>query len=268
MPKEILSKNIIESELAERNMHLFVYGKNDKKRERLLKEIADNHPFVFNSQEKCVVYIDEIGFPFLEQKDSRLDLSKRESIAFEYLNFTIVQAILIKISKAKQENLDAINQVVNAFRYYKDFDSIEEVIKCLQESREFYLSCYNDAENYSLSHLEKLSIQFIFDISMMINDIQTATKNDSSFQIILDRKGKIAIESVNAINSIVNMRCNGALSVKVVCEVDEWETNRDITNSFPEYIHDYDILDLDGSYKKSLNKRMESFKSKFDNMDD
>lgn len=259
MPNEILSKGIIESELAERNMHLFVYGKNDKKREQLLKEIANNHPFIFNSQDKCVVYIDEIGFPVINQKNNKLDASKKESLAFEYLKFTIVQAILMKIFETKSENMDLLNQVIETFRYYKKFDSLEEIIICLQESRDFYLSCYCDENNYSLSNLEKLSIQFVFDISMMVNDIQDAVKNDSPFQIVLDRKRKIAIESVKAINSIVNMRCNGTFSVKVVCEVDEWETNRDITNSFPEYIHDYDILDLDGSYKEALNKRIEVF---------
>ena len=45
-----------------------VYGKNDKKRELLLKEIADNHPFVFNSQEKCVVYILMVGVYVLFEK--------------------------------------------------------------------------------------------------------------------------------------------------------------------------------------------------------
>ena len=177
--KACYSKEFIESQLVENNMHMFVYGKNNQNRERLLKEIANKYPFHFCSDKISVVYIDEFGLPIFKGKNIGLDSSKKNNIAFEYLNLTIVQAILKKIFSEGVKDLDYIKRVLKVFEYYKEFKSIEELINSLQKSRDFYSACYLNGENYTLSNFEKLDISFIFDIFMIVREVQKATKNNA-----------------------------------------------------------------------------------------
>ena len=264
----MLSKEVMESEIAEINMHMFMYGKNTKQREQFLKEIAEKHPFKFegqedkmskyNKKELPVVYIDEIGLPNVQAKSDGLDRIRITRIGMSYLEFTIEQAVLQKINQANPKNQEAVNKIVQIYSKNK-YSSLDEIIRSMQKSREFYIRFYEEYlttgdDKFARENFANLDMSFV-DLSMDIDQIQGILGRQKPFQIILDRKENIPVASVKAINTFLNMRCNVNFSVKVACESEEWETYTDLNGSFPEYIHDYDILELDGSYKELMNKR-------------
>ena len=266
----MLSKEVLESEIAQRNMHMFMYGKNNKEREQFLKEIASKHPFKFegqndsmckyNVEELPVVYIDKIGIPEVQTRSSNLDKMRITRIVMSYLEFTIEQAVLQKINQANLKNKEAVNKIVEDISMYSKnhYSTLDQIIESMQKSREFYSKFYEEymttgGDRFASENFASLDISFV-NPTMDINQIQNISRRQEPFQIILDRKEKISLASVRAINTFLNMRCNGAFSVKVACEPDEWETNADLNGSFPEYIHDYDIVELDNSYREHLNK--------------
>ena len=262
-------KKLAEYEIAERNSHYFVYGRNTSSREEFLKGIAEKHPFKFDSDEKCVVYIDDLGLPNVQRKAENLESGIILRDAGEYLSFTIVQEILKIVNKAISKNEGKIKELLNALSMggKREFETLDEVIESMQKSKEFYAKDYEEyltkgTNDFARENFDKLDMLGIYDLSGQIREIQDSTGNDSAFQVILDRKGKIPKASVMAINTLVNMRCNRELSAKVVCEAGEWETMADLNGSFPELTHDYSICELDDSYKKYIEKVRKEFEER------
>ena len=263
-------KSLAEYEIAERNSHYFVYGKNTVEREKFLKEIVEKHPFKFDSDERCVIYIDDLGLPNVPKKAENLESWAILRDAREYLEFTIAQQILKRVNEATPRNEEKIKELLKdiSMSEKREFETLDEVIECMQKSKEFYATDYKEyltkgTNEFARDNYEKLDIPCIFDLSRQVSDIQNKTGNKSAFQLILDRKVKIPKVSVMAINTILNMRCNGELSAKVVCEPDEWETMTDLNGSFPEVTHDYSICELDDTYKEFLKRKRKEFEEKW-----
>ena len=252
-------KEIIESQIANENRHLFMYGYNSNKREQLLKGISEKYPFNFNDNKSCIVYIDEIGLPNITTNAKNLDPVKIKRIAISFLEFSIIQNIANRINNTDIKDDDRLSELIDEFNSISNiqYKNLDEIISSLEKSKKFYCSFYEEYlktgnDEFGKKHFSDLDITFIPDLSMFVRDIQEATNNNASFQILLDRKEKIPVVSVMAINSIINMRCNKELSIKVACSPDEWETYADLNKSSIDYIHDYGILELDDSYNKYL----------------
>ena len=267
----INDKKIMESEIAERNAHYFIYGRNTKERESFLKKIAEKHPFKFDIDEKCVVYIDDLGLPNVPKKEKDLKSFIIVRDAKNYVEFTVVHAILKKINEVTPRNEETIKKLIEKLNGFsnKKYTTLDEIIASMQEAKEFYATAYREYlttgnDDFAKNNFSSLPMFCIFDISMYVREIQETTGNKCAFQVVLDRKEKIPKVSVMAINSLINLRCNGELSVKVVCEPDEWETMADLNGSFVEFIHDYSICELDDSFQESIAKRRKEFEERYD----
>ena len=261
------SKEIIETEIAKGNRHMFLYGKNNVEREKFLKGVSNKYPFKFNKNDSSVIYIDEIGLPNIDHQIAViLSKTKIKRIAISYLEFSIVQNIINKINQSDIKDNARLNDLINEFNSISKikYENLDEIISSLQKSREFYYNFYEEYlktgdDKFARENFSNLDIDFIFDLSMFVKNIKEATNNNSSFQIILDRKGKIPLVSVMAINSVINTRCNKDLSIKVACEPNEWETHTDLNNSFIEFTHDFGVLELDNSYSEHLKTEKKKY---------
>ena len=254
-------KSMIEPEIATVSRHMFLYGNNTFKRERLLKGIAEKYPFVFGADKPSVVYVDDIGLPDIKNSAKGLDNDKVNSVASYYLEFSILEAILKKINQAKNKPTESINEIVrkcNLFSKTKH-ESLEEVLKSVDISKKYWANYYEayvktGDDSIPREYFDKLDMAFVPFLSTVTEDFQKVTNNKAPFQVILDRKKKIGFPSVMAINTLLGLRCNGSVSYKVACEPNEWETTHDLTGKFAEYVHDYTILELDESYEKSIKE--------------
>ena len=265
-------KNLIEPEIAKTSRHMFLYGNNSFKRERLLKGIADKYPFIFGGEESSVVYVDDIGLPDIKETAKGLDRDRINSIAVYYLDFAITDAILKKINASNNKNSENMKPLIKEFNkisnpdgnFKNGFNSLEDIQKCVKQSKDYWAYYYEaylktGDETLPNQYFDKLNIQFIPFLADFTGTIKRATKNSSPFQIILDRKKNIPLPSVQAINSLMGLRCNDTMSIKVACEPDEWESSRDLYGNLTQYVHDYTIVELDESFSKRMDEAKTSF---------
>lgn len=77
----------------------------------------------------------------------------------------------------------------------------------------------------------------------------------SHISVIADYQEPIDIRSQKAINTLINSGINADISIKVVCDPNNWETYYDLNNSFIEYTHDYGTIELNDCNSKH-NKRL------------
>ena len=249
----------VDTEIIENSRHLFLYGKNNDERHKIFKQAVINHPFKFKEDTPTAIYIDEIGLPNIDTKAKDLDLIRIKRLGMTYLEFCIVHNIIDSIQNTNQENEESCKKLlksINSISSDIEFKDIDSFKNSLKRSKEFYSKYYSE---YLLTgetklNFENLDILLVPDLGFFIKEIQNTTGNHSFFSIILDRKKKIPLTSVQAINSLINMRSNGYLSIKVVCEPDEWETYRTLNERNIDYMHDYSTVDLDNSEKEYIEK--------------
>ena len=96
-----------------------------------------------------------------------------------------------------------------------------------------------------------MKIPFL-DINSFTQKIKEMLNNNSYFCIIADQQEPISIYSQQALNSLINMRINSNLSLKIACNKDEWKTYYDLSGLLIENVHDYTELDLDEKVYKKL----------------
>lgn len=100
-----------------------------------------------------------------------------------------------------------------------------------------------------------------YDIEWFGKDLKRILNNSEQFNIIVDYRNPIVLESANAIMSIVNSRCAGTICMKIATELENWPTYSDLNGRFVEHIHDYSIIELDDSYRKTLDKKLKRFRN-------
>ena len=258
-------KAMVEPEIATTNRHMFLYGKNTPQREKTLKTIADKYPFIIGKDIPCVVYIDDIGLPAIKKSTSNLDKDKINSIAMYYLEFAIIEAILNKIYLIEIPK-DFYEKITEIFSYFskKEYENLSELIDGVKAGKNFWSDFFDSYlnigdEDFYDRNSDRYDIVFAPFINSFTEELLEAASNKSAFQLIFDRKKEISIYSVQAINSLLGLRCNGSMNVKVACECDEWEHTGDCYGNVAEYVHDYTILELDNSLKEMMNKCREEF---------
>lgn len=256
--------NYLKKEIMQQSRHMFIYGYNGAKRTEFLKSLEKDYPIVCGQEAPMAIYLKDYSLPILESYDKNKNDLRLSSISREYLNFTIISAIIERII-SEMPNNDAQNQtVVNtinrifAAKEYK-FNSLEEILLALKESQTFYKQYYTNIMTGDSSFLEmdKLRINFI-ELNMVLDSIKEALNNSSYFGIIIDHQEKIPTISAKAVNDIVSMRINGDLSMKVACAPDEWETYTGLSGMRIDYVHDYGSVELDESneaYMLELKKK-------------
>ena len=136
---------MIESEIATNNRHMFLYGRNTPHREELLKTIAGKYPFVLGSDTSSVIYIDDIGLPKIEGKNENVDKNKINMIAMQYLEFTIIEAILNKIICVADIPAEFVKRIIQFFSYFSKnkHSNIAELVESIKSGKEFWSSFYD-----------------------------------------------------------------------------------------------------------------------------
>jgi len=255
--KEYLKQNIIGQ-----NRHLFIYGYNNEERLSLLKEIDNENPICMDIDKPMSVYLNDIGFPKVDT-DSELDLSIIDILSSEYLSFIITYDILMK----SKDNLDldllnfSIIPLLNVINRYSkkpghfDISDINKLISVLEQSIEFYKSCYNEYVKTGVfnSNINELALPFI-DLDMFVSRYKRVLNNNSYFNIIVDKRNDICRSSVKAINGLVGSRINKDISMNIAIDPGNWDTSIDLNGQYIEAVHDYGIVELDDSYSNYVKK--------------
>ena len=248
--------------ITEDSSHMFIYGLNNKEREELLKECENKHPYKFASKEPTTIYVDDIAIPNVEKIHNDLDVNKVNRIAITQLEFLIAYKIMDKIRMAEEQNPECADELTNMMGKltHRNFNNISDVVNALKKSTDFYSTAYGkymETGDMDCIHEEfnSLDFQFMPNLPYFIEIVKKQIHYDSFFNLIIDRKKEIPTAYEKAINTLMYMRCNRGLSVKVACEPDEWKTMVGMNGEFVEYIHDYSIIELDDSFKKHMEKR-------------
>ncbi len=140
-------------------------------------------------------------------------------------------------------------------KYYYSIEDCDDLIQTLIQSKEFYQKYYID---YYKKEIESASINEVrlpfLPFDMFISDLTTSINNDSYFGIIIDKQKDIALSSTKVINSLVGSRINKDISMKIAVEPKKWDSYISVNGQLIEYVHDYDIVELDDSQSQYSKK--------------
>jgi len=264
--EKYINEEYLKSSIMNQSRHLFIYGYDGTQRKQFLENMAREYPVVLDKNYPMGVYIKEYGLPKISRTDKDINNGKIAIISSRFLYLSIAIDILLK---SKQTNdLDSLNErlkklieTLNKYSMNKNYNPIadlDDLIKILTESKEFYKKCY--IEYYGKGD-ESLSINdtplpFI-QIDMFVEQLKWALKNKSYFGIIIDKQEDIAITSTHAINNLVGGRINSNISMKIATEPDKWDSYVDSNGEFVQESHDYGIIELDDSLPKYLKRNRE-----------
>lgn len=243
-------------EIMLQNRHQFIYMENKEERKDFLKSLEKEYPIKVDENFPIAIYMDEFSLPNILPVNDNADISFIKMISSEYLNFSIAVNILESLSKIDELNklndrieklLDIINRI-DVNECFNKITSIDELLKTLKDSRTFYSTYYSEYIKGNLKNkdINDLKIQFLT-IDSFLKSVKKVLNNNSYFGIIIDKQEQIPTISKNAINTFINKRINSDISMKVVCRKNEWDTYIDSNGEFIEYIHDYDIIELENS---------------------
>lgn len=257
------NEQYLKNEIMGQSRHQFIYGYDKLERKQFLEDMASDYSVVLDKDAPMAIYVTDIGFPKMPICSEEVDKTKLAIISREFLFFSIVSDILLN-SKVMIE-IDILNERLKGLisllnrclinRSYDPISDLEDLIKVLNESKEFYRNYYIQ---YCEKGIETLSINDVklpfMQLEMIISRLKLALGNNSYFGLIIDKQCDLAISSIQAINLLVGSRINKDISMKVVTEPDAWQTYRDINGSFIESVHDYGTVELDDSYSQHLKR--------------
>lgn len=260
---EYKNEEYLKHEIMEQSRHQFIYGYDNEKRKLFFRELDMEFPIKMDCNSPMAIYLNEFGLPKTSTYSEQLDGNKIDILSREYLSFTIAHAIL---SNSK-DNLDVdllnsrIVKLLNILNKYSinpghpEISSLDDLIKILEQSKEFYMLYYMD---YVKSGKEDKSINDItlpfLELESFISQYKRVLSNESYFGIIIDKYQDISLSSTKAVNSLVGARINKDISIKIVVEPDKWDSYIDVNGQYVEATHDYGIVKLDDSYAEYVRK--------------
>lgn len=253
---------ITEQEIMNTSQHQFIYGYNTKERTQFLKQMAQNYPVKLEHPTPIGIYLEKFYLPQISDTIRSIDLTILTIINREYLNLSIALSVIDTI--IRQVNLEALYDkmfldIVNRYFLNKNFNKmkdLEELSSMLKTTQILYENAYIDFIAKGIFNLkyEALPIR-VLDIDIFISWLKKTIGLHSYFCMIADVHEKIPLLSQMALNSLVTKRINRDISMKIVCEISQWDTFYDLDDTLANYLHDYDIVDLDGSVNKYIRKR-------------
>lgn len=249
--------------------HHFIYGRDNSLREKQLREIDVNNPIVLDQNRPMGVYLDTIGFPNLKSDIKDLDKNMLDMLANEYLSFVIWDNLLNKFRndidvEKEQARIKKFIEKMNKFGGSKA-KTIEEYAKSIKASRDAFLEAYIKyiQTGEIIPFIEKLDVPFMI-IELSIKKFKEMLNNGAFFAVIADSKGKLPSCSCRAINNLVCSRINGDISMNVVTDPDNWMTYYAQNGQIAEYVHDYGVIELDGSLNEQIKRLKKSYVNKED----
>lgn len=240
-----------------RSRHQFIYGANNDERIRTFKQLAEEFQVTMEDNVPMAVFLEEYGLPNIESIDMSMQTSV---ICREFLTSSILFSILREIQE--KANIEAKNKhvqdLIKLFNYIKSpstlsINSLDDLVNMLANAKDSWLRIYANLAKGRMLALEDVPYIHI-EIEHIIIKLKQALQNESYFALLINHDTDISLISQQAVNTLINARINKDLSIKIAASPEKWGTYRDLNGQFIEYVHDYDIVELDDSYKSYIRK--------------
>lgn len=236
-------------EIISDSRHKFIYF-DDSKRALVIGECLNSN---INLDISMPIYIKDNGLP---EDDSLLDLDKYRLIIFHerYFDFlialSVIDALCMKIGK------DILNKkllrMFNILSYSSknNISNIDQLRIILEHDKKVYYDGYRKyLATGRMDFVDDLLIGFIT-LDIFLKNIKRNLGISNGFSLFLDYDD-LSVMSMQVINKYINSRCNGYLSINVLCGEKDWKTFYDSNGYFIQNIHDFTEIDYRTVKKKN-----------------
>lgn len=244
--------------------HQFLYGIDTKERKEFLNSMLDDYPVKLDSDAPAAIHVNDFMLPIVEGL-AQPDTYRVQSVAREFFSFTLVSDIVEQT--VRQVGIDALNErmekfikSVNRLLVSNDdmtINDLEGFRKALLAGKQFYLEQYfrlMETGEFK-GDFSTLPISFM-DLNMFASYFKRALGMSKHFAVIVDCPHTGAVVSQRAVNDLITRRITADYSMKVMCQPEEWRSYFDLNGVMAEDVHDYSVVDLDGSYHEYVKKLM------------
>lgn len=247
---EILKRQILE------RRHAFIYGA-EKEREKYLKELA-RVSYTEEGKKAIPIYTNFEGLKDSENKTC--EEWRLNSVQNNYFELSMTSLIFERLKKElNEEELEKLE--VNLKRLFHDnsitnFNILEQELKNGTNAyREFY-NHYRKTGELNDNLVLDLKILFVL-FDLFLPNLKKTIPSISNFLLILDTQNEFGVCFTKVVNTYISSRSNGYLNIKVACENQNiWKNYTTINEQFVQYVHDYDIIEMDEwRLKRDLNKK-------------
>jgi len=267
---EVGGVKIHNGEVVDRFDELINPGHHIDEQITRVTDISDDDVKDADNEENVVKRFKEwIGNLPLVAHNARFDKNMLDMLANEYLSFVIWDNLLNKFRndidvEKEQARIKKFIEKMNKFGGSKA-KTIEEYAKSIKDSRDAFLEAYIKyiQTGEIIPFIEKLDVPFMM-IELSIKKFKEMLNNGAFFAVIADSKGKLPSCSCRAINNLVCSRINGDISMNVVTDPDNWVTYYAQNGQIAEYVHDYGVIELDGSLNEQIKRLKKSYVNKED----
>ncbi|MDE5630067.1 MAG: hypothetical protein K2G03_07525 [Bacilli bacterium] len=253
---------IVESKLL-RPEHHFVYGENNEARMHLLRELEEKYPLAIDSLMPSITYVSDIGLPKMPIK-ATLEKYPIDLVCQEYIAYSIAQSLISQILNSKSYEEIAYRSrdlfsLLNNF-YFKidgltvrDYEELGYLIERVKVSfKEHY-------ESFCRTGEIKSPIITSFSLMTLLENMSVILNNAANNIIILDNQEPINEVCYQAINSLISDIHPSTTSINVATSFDDCESYYTFAGHFINYRDDYQVIDLDGNYKRAQDTLMKKY---------
>lgn len=254
--EEYLSKMIMG-----RAWHKHLHGSNGSDREALLKRVVSRYPAVADQNSPMGIYINDSGLQKVNLRESGLDETRVDSFHDSYYKFLLAYYLTSCVCSVKNAIPDFrqdkfINRLNDLYR--EDKSSIKDLVDLRDTLNAAMLFFKQEYDLYVKSAMLRKGIAedapFLFVmLDEFLRSIKELLNNSSHFGVIIDQQKPISIRCQQSINNYIACRMAGDLTMMVACYPGEWN-GYTTTGDFVENVHDYSIIDLDGSGRENTNR--------------
>lgn len=260
---------ILESQIMTHKWHEFLYGYDTNERRQFLKAMEDHYPIVYGEDAPMGICLEPYGIEI--NKENKELINQDNSImlditAREYLKNLIAYHIISRIESNSVVMGQVESEIIKFLNSYffdrkQKVSSVKNYLNALKDTLSIWKDNYDSILINGLPHSKVFEIPNDFlNILEFGNMLKEILNTNGQFNIIIDYKTKIALQSSKAIMSIVNSRCPGTICMKIATDPEKWPTYHDLNGRFVENPYDYTYRELDDSNQKLLEKSMAGFR--------
>jgi len=254
---------ILESQIMTHKWHEFLYGYDTKERTKFLKGMEAHYPIVYGEDVPMGIYLEPYGIESSKKniehnnqdEAMRIDISAREYLKnlIAYHIMSSIESNSTVMGKVEFEIIKFLNS--SYFGRKQKVSSVKDYLNELKDKLSICSETYHSILLTGNSHPKIFDFPSdFFDIDKFGKKVKNILNNNGQFNVIIDHKTKIALESSKAIMSIVNIRCAGTICMKVATDPEKWFIYHDLNGYYVADIHDYSTSELDNSRRKLLEK--------------
>ena len=234
--------------------HKFVYYDENNKNKIL--DMISRYPARIDSDSPILVYVQDDGLPKIDNKLG-LNKDKIKSIHNNYYSLLIFFSIIDTL--IKNIDIDILNsRLKRTFEFcsYNNKEEIRDVVtlrdKLLKSKNDYRDAYIKYMETGELDLFDKLEIPFVI-IDSLVENLKQEISLMENFSLLLDLGNDLSIYNYMSVNNYIASRCNGYLSMNVLCGDNEWGYYYTSNGQFIEYVHDYTEIMDKGTYTKRRN---------------